>query len=138
MAIIIPRAFIIGLVIFSMLIAGGISMLSQVIDVEDIASAGNITALNKLGEIKTQTETLQNQTKFEVSTNDPFGFLGGLIKGAYTALLTIWSSLTTMTSLILTLGGVFSLPVWVTNGFTAIITVLVSFMIISLILKTST
>jgi len=137
---ILPRHYVIGIIIFTMVIVGGVSIISDF-------SKGNANfvnqdkfksfnrTFNKMEELDQEVGDLK-ETVTEAQT-DPglFGFLDALIGSSWTALQSIFASFSFMNAVFGGLYTVLGIPSWVGNLVISLITILFVFAIFTVIFQ---
>jgi len=137
----IPRNYLYGLVIFMMLIIGGVTILGAGFDGSD--TFGNKDdykqfnrSFNKLGELNSQVNTLESGvTESSQEKASVWGFLDGLVNGVWYSVRSLSTSLSFATDIFTNLNTMFGVPAWVTVGVGMLITIMIVFSIISVIFK---
>jgi hypothetical protein len=128
------RQFIISALIFSAIIAGGFTLISLSIP----AGAGNYTdynrSFNKFATIRDNANSVSDSIEDATPSEGEEGILTGLYETSFGAIKQIWTSMTTMKTILsdLSTGGTpLPLPAWFTALLASIITVTVAFAIIA-------
>lgn len=129
-----PSTYVIGIIVFGMVIAGIVSMYSIV--GSDLN--GNTTRFNSTFNIldKASNSTTNMQTKLEGSSQDwgLWGVLNALIGSAWETFKLLFTSFGFMTIVFHGLEA-YGIPSWFTTGIIAIILAIIVFAIMSAILK---
>lgn len=136
-----PSTYIVGIMIFVLLIVGGVALIGEFkavdttfIDTEKYANFN--TTFNKyenIVEISNKTQT--NIENMENTDFGIFGVLNGLINQAWQFLRLLISSLSFMSSAFTGLTVLFGVPAWIPTIIIGIITILLGFAIYSIIFQ---
>ena len=144
-----PRDFLIGSIIFMLIIVGGINIVSSMNnEYSGFISNDNLKKFKSLN----KTSDLDNQiTKFNSTLetiesasdqNNPifasFGFLGGLVQGVWAVFSNMVESFSFLTSLFGELDDLFGIPQWIISLITSLIVGILIFGIYSLIFNRTT
>lgn len=137
-----PSTYVIGIILFGIIITGFVSMFSQVGN--DLQGSGEEmsisqfnTTFNKLNEAKAGTDNLKNRLIGDDKDWGIWGVLNALIGSSWETLKIMFTSLDFMQSAFFGLVA-FGIPDWFIGGILAIITTILIFAIISAILKWKT
>ena len=146
MADILPRHYIIGIILFTFFIVGGMAMMNEFNKSDDtFTDDEKFTQFNKsfdkMAELTTSVETLKG--KIDPLTGEEeeikygvFGVLNALIETSWNALRTIFSAFGFMDDIFNAISIVFGVPVWVGSLLILLVTVLLVFSIWSAIFQT--
>lgn len=137
---ILPRHYIIGILMFTFIIVGGVSMFGEFRSVypsfgtDDEYDQFN-RSFNKLTEVTIQINKLESN----INSTDPepglFGFLNSLISSAWNTIKLLFSSFDFMDEAFEGLYTMFGVPKWVGNIIMSLITVIISFAIYTAIFQ---
>ena len=140
MAEILPRHYIIGILIFTFIIVGGVSILGIFNDFDPTYAADEKftqfnTSFNKINDVTTEVDDLESS----ISDVDPafglFGVLNALISSAWQTLRLLFTSLGFMDGAYNGMAYIFGIPSWIPGIIISIITVIISFAIFSAIFQ---
>lgn len=141
MSEVLPRHYIIGIIIFTFFIIGGVSIMGMLAGEEDSAFAGD-QQLRQFNEtFNIQEDITREVGDLEASVSDPdldpgpFGMLNALISSAWTSLSLMFDSFSFMTSVFGGLSTMFGVPVWIPALIGLIIVVLLVFAIFGAIFQ---
>lgn len=140
MSEVLPRHYIIGIIIFTFFIVGGTSMLS-LMGAEDAAFAGDeqLQHFNRTFNIQSSITQEVGDLEDSVSQADldpgPFGMLNALISSSWTSLALMFDSFSFMNSVLDGLSSVFGVPGWIPILIGLIITVILVFAIFGAIFQ---
>lgn len=129
----------ISVVLFSLIIAGGVSLLGMVNNYNsNFFGAENITgfnnSFNKLNDADTEmTELKDSVTQDDESNFLSFGVLGAIFNIAWDGITGIFSSLQFLYDIIINLTTSFGIPTWFTLGASLLITIILLFGILALV-----
>ena len=135
--------YLIGIIIFTMVIVGGISMMtifqsknSAFLDTEKFSKFND--TFNTYDDVVQETGSIESS--ITNSNPDPglFGVLNGLIQGAWQVLKLMFGSLSFMTAVWTGLYTIFGVPLWVGVLIGSIVIVLIAFAIWSAIFQRET
>jgi len=140
MAEILPRHYIIGIVMFTFMIVGGVSIFSiygnsepSFIQDEQFQDFNN--SFNVVNDITKQVDDLE-QSITEADTDfGLFGVLNALISSAWQALKLLFTSLSFMDGVFAGLTAVFGIPGWIPALIGVLVTVVLIFSIFSAIFQ---
>jgi len=142
MAEILIRHYILAVIVFTMVIVGGVSMISdfagdndEFIDDDKFISFNR--SFNKMEDLKTSVTSLETSTQTDPELG-PFGFLDSLVKTVVNTLKTIFSSFGFIDDIFNSLDEVFGIPPWVGVLIVSMITVIISFSIFTVITQRET
>jgi len=144
MAEVLPRHYIIGIIMFVFFVMGTIGLINgfdnaeetfmDADDQEDYLTFND--TFNKLGNINDSV----NSIKDSIITTDPdpgiFGFLNSLIGSAWNTLHLLFNSLSFMNSVFGGLSDVFGIPEWVSTLMILLVIVVIAFAIYSALFQT--
>jgi len=142
MAEILPRHYIIGIVMFTFMIVGGVSIFSiygnsepSFIQDEQFQDFNN--SFNVVNDITKQVDDLE-QSITEADTDfGLFGVLNALISSAWQALKLLFTSLSFMDGVFAGLTAVFGIPGWIPALIGVLVTVVLIFSIFSTVVSLS-
>ena len=135
------RDYVIGAIIFTMLIVGGISIISELLNNNPEGYTNNETeqlvvfdsTFNKYVELKNSTDNLQEG----VMTNEGTGILGtldALIQGSWVTLKNTFTTFAFMSKIFTSLHSFFPfIPEWVSTFIVLIVTTMIAYVIFSAI-----
>lgn len=139
---ILPRHYIIGLLMFSLFITSGIVLLgffndSQSGFTNDKDFVTFNQSFNQLDDISSKVSNLETSISGDPEDNDIgiFGVLGSLINSAWQTIKTIFDSFNIMGTLGKGMGSIFGIPAWVTTTLVSLVTVLFVFAIWSAVFQ---
>jgi len=133
MSDILPRHYITGIIVFTFIIVGGVSMLS-------LMEGGNnnfindpqFTQFNSTFNVQEDITTSVNNLEASVTGADldpgPFGMLNALISSSWTSLRLMFSSYSFMGNVLFGL-SIFGIPAWIPTLIGLMITVILAFAI---------
>ncbi len=134
--------YIIGIIIFTLFIMGGIAMIGEfgLVDPSFIAddryTQFNDT-FNKYTDVTAQADTLQEDIEGADTDWGAFGVLNSLIGVAWNTVTTIFTSFSFMNDAFIGLNTIFGVPIWVSSLIIAIVIIIIVFAIISAIFQRS-
>lgn len=140
MARVIPRQYIIGILIFSMFIVGGVSLMSNLFEKDptfgdqDKFNQFNDT-FNIMGDVSIRVNDLESSVVSVDTDPGLWGTLSALTLGVWNSLGLLFSSFGFMDTVFNGFESIFGIPGWVGSTIIAIITVMLVFSIISAILQ---
>jgi|2_EtaG_2_1085320.scaffolds.fasta_scaffold06554_5 hypothetical protein len=131
---VLPSEYIIGIIIFTFFIVGGVSMMSEFSKQDATFTQDNkFTEFNKSFNVMSNVEDNVDSLQEDIENNEPewgvFGALNALIKSSWNSLQLIFNSFSFMNSVFSGLGTVFGLPTWVGSLIILLITVMIVFAI---------
>lgn len=140
MAEILPRHYIIGIIMFTFFIVGGVSLLSIFNDSNPtFTSDDKFTEFNQsfnvLDDVTDQVDSLEGSITEADTDFGLFGVLNALISSAWQALKLLFSSLSFMDNVFGGLASIFGVPTWIPAIVILIITVVLAFAIFSAIFQ---
>lgn len=128
------REIVIGALVLTAILTGIFSMIGLALP----DNSGNFSdynrSYNKFNIIKQQTQNITDSTENARPAEGVEGIVSGLFSSSFGALRNVWSSITTLKTVIEDTsngGSPISLPWWLTSLFVSIITVTVAFALIS-------
>lgn len=132
--------YIIGILIFTMFIYGGISMISEFASVDSSFIDANKfskfnNTFNKYNDVVSETDNLESSITNSDSDFGVFGVLNGLINTAWNTMVTIFSSFSFMDSAFNGLTEFLGVPTWTIGLILSIITIILIFAIIGAIFQ---
>ena len=136
-----PRDYIIGIIIFSLFIVGGVSMLgifneaSPGLTNESRAFNNFSGQFNKLDDVTSEVNTLETSITNADTDYGIFGVLNSLIRSSWNTLTLMFSSFSFMSSVWAGTSYIFGIPVWVAGLIGLLVTVLFAFAIFSAIFQ---
>ena len=140
MAEILPRHYIIGIVMFTFMIVGGVSIFSiygnsepSFIQNEQFQDFNN--SFNVVNDITKQVDDLEESITEADTDFGLFGVLNALISSAWQALKLLFTSLSFMDGVFLGLTSVFGIPGWIPALVGVLVTVILIFSIFSAIFQ---
>lgn len=140
MSEILPRHYLIAILLFGLVVGGGVAMLSEVRSVnptfgesDDLAEFNDTFAI--MDEAVSRTDSLEEDMKSLKTEQGLFGFLNSLIGGAWNTLVLLGDSFNFMDSVFDGLYTFFGIPVWVSTVIISIITVILVFALFSAIFQ---
>ncbi len=140
MAEILPRHYIIGIVMFTFMIVGGVSIFSiygnsepSFIQDEQFQDFNN--SFNVVNDITKQVDDLEESITEADTDFGLFGVLNALISSAWQALKLLFTSLSFMDGVFLGLTSVFGIPGWIPALVGVLVTVILIFSIFSAIFQ---
>lgn len=136
-----PRHYVMGIILFTFIVVGGVSMLSTMntynsgFTDDSRFESFNLT-FNKMSDVQTEVGDLQSG--IEETSADPgaFGFLNALIGSGWNTMQLMFSSFSFMNGVFNGLETVFGLPPFIPTLIGLMITVLIAFAIYSAIFQT--
>jgi len=129
---------IISLLLFGAIITGTFTLLANFkSDADNSEYAQYNRTLNKLDTIKSNSDSLRDSVRNSNPDEGVLGFLNGLIKTGWSALTQIWTSFTTLQTLLTDLPylSAFPIPSWFTGALIGIVSIIIAFAIVMTILK---
>jgi hypothetical protein len=138
-----PRLFIFGFIIFTLLIMGGITIMSELanknadfVNNEKFASFNR--TFNRYNELIASGEELKASVEDSQPEKSLFGVLDSLINAAWGSIKSFFSTFSFMSDAFGGLTSVFGVPYWVSALITTLIIVMFAFSIYSLIFQGKT
>lgn len=138
-----PKTYLTALIIFTLIIVGGINMIVSIRDhdptfMNDEKFSDFNKSFNRYQDLNNSISGLQTS----ITGADPewgvFGVLNALIKSAWASLSNLFSSLSFMNAAFTGLSVVFGVPGWIIGLITSLITVMIVFTIWALIFQGNT
>lgn len=135
-----PRHYIIGIVMFSFMIVGGVSLLGMMREVDSgFGDADKLTqfnnTFNKLDTVSSTVGSMQNTLTNASIEGGTFGVLNSLILGGWQTFKLLFSSFGFMTGVFGGLTTVFGVPAWIPATILLLVTIMLVFSIISAVLQ---
>lgn len=140
MSEVLPRHYIIGIIIFTLFIVGGVSMLSEQSSVnpsmltDDKFQRFNQT-FDVMGDVTEEVDDLETSIKSSDPDQGLFGVLNSLINSAWNTLSLIFDSFSFMDGVWEGTNKIFGIPVWVATLISGLVTILFAFAIWSAIFQ---
>lgn len=136
-----PSNYIMGIVIFTLVVACGVGMISEFrakkpTFVDDTKFEEFNNTFNVMEEANTQVDSYQ--TNIESSEDVDFGVFGvlnALIRNSWQVLRNIFGGFSFMDSLFTNAGKMFGIPTWVATSIISLITIMFAFAIFSAIFQ---
>ena len=143
MAAVTPRLFVFGFIIFTLLIMGGISIMSEMNRenpsfINDNKFIGFNKTFNKYNELIEASEKLESSIEGAKADKGIFGVLDSLIQSAWGTIKSFFSTFDFVKTAFGGLSSVFGIPYWVSSLITSLVTILFVFSIYSLIFQGKT
>ena len=140
MAEILPRHYIIGIIIFTMVIVGGVAMLGELNTndptyVDDEKYSQFNSSFNTQKAITDNVTNIKNRLTGASTEPGLFGVLNALIQAAWGILTSIFGSFAFMIEAIDGISEMFGVPAWIPIMIGLIVTVLFTFAIFSAIFQ---
>lgn len=134
-----PRDYLVGIICFTIVIVGGIS----IIDAFRTADSSFIDQdkyymFNETFNIKNGVDTSVNNIRNSIITENlpaPIAFISTMFLTAFQALMGLFTSLNFMNAVFNGLYTVFGIPIWVSGLLISLVTIMIVFSIISAILQ---
>ena len=126
---VLPSNYIIGIIIFTLFIVGGVSMMG-IFNAEDSTFTDDEKfiefnkSFNKLNEVTSSVESLQEDIEDNKPEWGDFGALNGLIKSSWHSLQLIFTSFGFMNDVFDASATVFGIPAWI-GGLVGLIVVVI-------------
>jgi len=141
MAEVLPRHYIMGIVLFTFFIVGGVSLLSMMNDTQSgFTDDPRFDAFNSTFNVMDDVTTEVGDLESGISNTNPdpgiFGVLNGLISSAWNTLQLLFNSFSFMDSVFGGLTTVFGVPAWIPALIGLMITIVLAFAIYSAIFQT--
>lgn len=135
-----PRTYIYGIILFTLITVAGVGFLSLFGASNPSMLTGKYIvfneSMNKLNDITTQVETLDNGVSNAQTDFGAFGVLNALISTSWNTLKLLGTSLGFMSDAYGAMNTVFGVPVWVTGIITLFVVTMIIFTIYSAIFQT--
>lgn len=140
MAEILPRHYIIGIIMFTFFIVGGVSMLGIFADsdstfTQDEKFTQFNESFNVLNDVSNQVDSLETSITDADTDFGVFGVLNALISSSWQALKLLFTSLSFMDGVFGGIASVFGVPSWIPAIIILIVTVIIAFAIFSAIFQ---
>jgi len=134
-----PRDYLIGIIIFSLLITAGVELVTlfnraDTSFVEDT----KFSSFNDTFNIRSDAEQSVSDIRDSIITKNlpsPITFISTMFLTAFQALMSLFSSLLFMNAVFTGLSTVFGIPVWATTGIISLVTIVLVFSIIAALLQ---
>ena len=135
-----PRNYVVGIIIFTFFIVGGVAMIMDITkdnpSLRDAEKFGKFNStFNKYNNITGYGDDLRGSIEDSDSSNNEWGVAGSLLLGAWNTLKLMFGSLSFMTSVFGGLYDVFSIPRWVGSLLITLVTIMIAFAIFSAIFQ---
>jgi len=134
------KKYIIGIILFVIIIVGGVSMLSELnksdptfTDSEDFTQFNK--SFDKLNDVTAATDSLESGIEEAKPDLGFFGVLNALISSVWNTVKLTFNSLNFMNSVFNAGSTVFGLPTWIGSLIISIVTVIIAFAIYKAIFK---
>lgn len=133
-----PKHYIVGIILFTLFIVGGVSMLSIYSDTDPtFTDDPQFTKFNKtfwkLEEVNNRVEGIESSITDTDPDQGTFGFLNSLISSAWNAMKTIFTSFSFMGDVLNGLSTIFGIPAWIPSLLFSLVTIMFAFAIYVLI-----
>lgn len=140
MSEVLPRHYIIGIILFTFIIVGGISMLSMMNTeqsgfTDDSRFQNFNNTFNVMDDVTTEVGDLQSGIENAETDFGVFGVLNSLISSAWNTLKLLFSSFGFMDAVFGGLTTVFGVPAWIPTLIGLLVVVLLAFAIYSAIFQ---
>jgi len=129
------RQLIISALIFTALVTGCFVFISAYLPEDNDNFQEYNTTFDKFSDIDANRQQIQEKMEDAEPSSGILGILNGLISASWGAIKLIWSSVTTMGTILGDLSSQFGVPVWFTGLLIAIIGVTVAFAVMAAIFK---
>ena len=139
-----PSGYIVAIIIFTIIIVGGVSMIATFKDTDDsFVDEEKYSDFNKTFNKYQDIVDISNKTQENIENMEDadfglFGVLNSLINQAWQFLRLLISSLSFMTSAFSGMTLMFGVPAWIPTMIIAIVTILLGFSIYSIIFQRGT
>lgn len=137
-----PSQYIIGILLFTFVIVGGISFIvmfndddNTFIDQEKFTTFNE--SFNKLNDVTTEVNTLKTGITDADTDFGAFGVLNSLISNAWQSLKLLFTSFSFMDSVFAGISALFGVPTWVSALIGLLITVIIVFAIYAAIFQSN-
>ena len=135
-----PKHYIIGVIIFGMLITGGLSLMSMINEkdptfINDDKFSQFNESFNQFDDTTDAVGSLESNIRTTGSDFGVFGVLNALISSVWQTLKLLFSSFSFMNNVFYGLSYVFGVPAWVSAGIISIVTVIFVFFIYGLVFR---
>lgn len=135
-----PRHYIIGIVMFSFMIVGGVSLLGMMrADSSSFGDSDKLTqfnnTFNKLDTVSTSVNAMQSTLTNASVDAGAFGTLNALILSGWQSFKLLFSSFGFMSGVFSGLTTMFGVPAWIPATILLLVTILLVFSIISAVLQ---
>lgn len=135
-----PRTYIFGIIIFTMIIIGGVTMISNMSETSTtFVNTGEFnkfnSSFNKLNDVTSQVGSLENKVTNSSIDVGTFGVLNSLIQTTWQGIKLITINFDFMSETYNALDDTFDIPKWVISLIILLITVMIIFSVIGAILQ---
>ena len=138
-----PRHYLFGIIVFTFIIVGGMSIMSIFDDADSSFASDNPkfekfnSSFNKYNEVNEKISALQTGVESEEGsgTFGDFGVLNSLILKGWTSLSLLGSSFSFMNGVFNSLSTIFGVPVWIPSLIILVISIIVVFSIFSAVFQ---
>lgn len=134
-----PRDYLVGILLFTLFITGGITLIDSFYDQSSsFVDADKYQAFNQTFNVRNDAEQAVTNIRNSIITQDLpslITFIATMFLTAFQALMSLFTSISFMNAVFQGLYYVFGIPYWVTTILTSLITVMIVFSIISAILQ---
>ncbi len=123
------RQFIIGMILLGAIITGCFSMIAYFVPTDSIDLKATNETLNKFTDIKTNADSMSNTVQNTKANTGVLGIINGLVEISVTALSSIWTSFTTFTLILNSLGTSIGIPIpiWFSGALISIVAIIIAF-----------
>jgi len=143
MAEILIRHYIYGIILFTLLITAGVSLITDISTTEGNLLTGDElisfnNTFNKKADLEASVRSIEtniNGTTTGSGVLTSFGVLGSLINSGWNALKLMFGSLSFMNSVFGGVANTFGIPVWLTTFIGLFVTILIGFGIFTVIFQ---
>ena len=134
-----PSSYIIGIILFMLVVGSGISMIGVFRSydstfTDNVNYTDIVTTFNKTEQIQDEIGGLQDDVEGGENDYDQYGVIGSLIENSWSSIRLLGRSFSFMDDVFDGL-SIFGVPAWVTSLITLIISVMIIFAIYSLIFQ---
>jgi len=135
-----PRLYIYGIIMFMLMVSGGVFILGSFASVNpdfvnNEAFAGFNRSFNRVSDVNTASAGLRSSIEGSSEEWGLFGVLNALIKSVWGAIKNIFSSFDFMLVALGGMSSVFGVPSWIVGLLTSLIVVMLAFSIYSLVFQ---
>lgn len=134
-----PRDYLVGILLFTLFITGGVQLIDMMYgESTNFVDADQYNSFNDTFNVRNDANQAVSDIRNKIVTQDlpsPITFVATMFLTAFQALMSLFTSLTFMTSVFEGLYHVFGIPFWVTGILVSLITIMIVFSIISAILQ---
>ena len=140
MAEMLPSNYIIGIVMFTLFIVGGVALLAEQSSVNpDMLTNDKFERFNKtfdvMGDVTEEVDDIEDSIKNSDADQGLFGVLNSLINSAWNTLSLIFDSFSFMDGVWQGTNKIFGIPVWVATLISGLVTILFAFAIWSAVFQ---